>query len=93
MKTLIIDDEYFISGSMNLTKSGEKYNDENMLIIKNKEIVKQATGFFNYIWKQIPDKYLTKNPRPESKESIGSCEDGIDNNYDGKSDKGDNSCK
>ena len=93
MKTLIIDDEYFISGSMNLTKSGEKYNDENMLIIKNKDIVKQATGFFNYIWKQIPDKYLTKNPRPESKESIGSCEDGIDNNYDGKSDKGDNSCK
>ena len=92
MKTIIIDDNYFITGSMNFTKSGEKYNDENMLIIKNQKINNAAKTFFNYLWSNIPDKYLYRNISAESKESIGSCTDGIDNDYNGKTDSNDEKC-
>ena len=34
-KSMIIDDEYFVSGSMNFTKAGEQKNDENTIIVKN----------------------------------------------------------
>ena len=93
MKTIIIDDDYFITGSMNLTKSGEKYNDENMLIIKNNKINTAARIFFDYLWSKIPDKYLYRNISAESKESIGSCTDRIDNDYNGKTDAEDEKCK
>ena len=92
MKTIIIDDDYFISGSMNLTKSGEQYNDENLLIIKNKALNKNAKAFFLYLWNKIPDKYLKTNISAESKASKGSCSDGIDNDYNGKIDKADPKC-
>ena len=93
MKTLIIDDDYFIAGSMNLSNSGENYNDENVFMIKNSELNKKARIFFDYLWANIPDKYLKQYVRAESVYSIGSCSDGIDNNYDGKSDKNDEGCK
>ena len=93
MKTLIIDDDYFISGSMNLTKSGDQYNDENLVFIKNAQLTKNAKEFFNHLWSIIPDKYLYRNISAESKESIGSCDDGIDNDYNGKIDSGDEKCK
>ena len=93
MKTLLIDDEYFITGSMNLTKSGDQYNDENILFIKNSQIVHNAKNFFEYIWEKIPNKYLYKNLSAESKASIGSCSDGVDNDYNGKIDLEDEKCK
>lgn len=34
-KSIIIDDKYIISGSMNFTNSGENKNDENVLLIEN----------------------------------------------------------
>ena len=34
-KTIIIDDEYIVIGSMNFSNSGENKNDENMVVIKN----------------------------------------------------------
>ena len=91
-KSLIIDDEYIVAGSMNFSNSGEEYNDENILIIKNSRLAKFYREFFEYFWNKIPDKYLTKTPRAESLESIGSCFDEIDNDYDGKVDKGDRGC-
>lgn len=92
-KSIIIDDVYTIIGSMNFSKSGEKINDENLIIIKNPEIAKFYKTFFQYMWKRIPDKWLYKNARAESPDSIGSCSDGIDNDFDGKIDMLDDSCK
>lgn len=92
-KTMIIDDEYIIMGSMNFSNSGENRNDENMLVINNPALTKDYKIFFQYLWKMIPDKYLKFNPRAESKDSIGSCSDGVDNNFNGKIDKFDPSCK
>ena len=92
-KSIIIDDEYIIAGSMNFTNSGENKNDENVLIIENKTLARYYKGFFEYLWKKIPKKYLQHGVRPEGKFSIGSCSDGIDNNYDGNIDKDDIGCK
>ncbi len=92
-KSIIIDDKYVITGSMNFSNSGENKNDENSLIIESERFAKYYREFFEYLWKKIPDKYLKLYIRAEGKDSIGSCSDGIDNNFDGKIDMNDNGCK
>ena len=92
-KSMIIDDKYIITGSMNFSNSGENHNDENTVIISNQKIAKFYKEFFMYLWSVIPDKYLKINPPAEGKESIGSCFDGIDNNFNGKIDAQDPLCK
>ena len=92
-KSIIIDDLYTVIGSMNFSRSGESLNDENLIIIKNREVAIFYKTFFQYLWKRIPDKWLKFNARSESPDSIGSCSDGIDNDFDGKIDKADDSCK
>lgn len=78
---------------MNFSNSGENKNDENCIIIENPELAKFYKGWFEFIWKKIPDKFLNFTARPESRESIGSCYDGIDNDYDGKIDFADEGCR
>ena len=92
-KSMIIDDKYVITGSMNFSNSGENRNDENCLVIENSELAKFYKGWFEFIWKKIPDIYLKHSVRPESKYSIGSCYDGVDNDFDGKVDFNDDGCK
>ena len=92
-KTVIIDDEYLVIGSMNFSKSGENKNDENVVIIHDSNTAKFYKNFFLYQWSKIPDKWLKYVPRAEGKDSLGSCSDGIDNNYDGFTDKDDPACK
>lgn len=91
-KSVIIDDKYIIIGSTNFSNSGENFNDENSLIIENNMLAKYYKNFFLYYWNKIPDKYLKYNPSPEGKTSIGSCFDGVDNDYDGKIDFADSNC-
>ena len=92
MKSIIIDDKYTIIGSMNFTKSGEKYNDENVLIIENTEMTKAFKNKFIHFWNDIPEKWLYQNPAAESKNSINSCYDGVDNDFDGEIDRNDTGC-
>ena len=92
-KSMIIDDTYTVIGSMNFSNSGENKNDENLIVIKNPKIAKFYKEFFLYQWGRIDNKWLTHTARAEGKDSIGSCEDGIDNNYDGLTDKDDIACK
>jgi len=92
-KSMIIDDEYVVIGSMNFSNSGENRNDENMIVLKSPESAKFYKDFFLYQWDKIPDKWLKYTPRAEGKDSIGSCSDGIDNNYDGLTDMEDEACK
>ncbi len=93
MKAMIIDDKISVIGSMNFTKSANNKNDENVLIIYNQNISKYLKNTFLYMWENIPDKYLNYDPLAESFESVGSCQDGIDNDFDGKIDKEDDGCK
>lgn len=92
-KSMIVDDEYVLIGSMNFSNSGENRNDENLIVIKDSDMAKFYKNFFLYQWSRIDDKWLKYNARAEGKDSIGSCEDGIDNNYDGFVDAQDPACK
>ena len=92
MKSIIIDDKYSIIGSMNFTKSGEKYNDENVVIIDNSQLTAEFKKQFLHFWYTIPEKWMHKNPSAESHNSINSCYDGVDNDFDGKIDMNDDSC-
>lgn len=91
-KAVIIDDEIAIVGSMNFSNNGEKYNDENVIVIYDSDIAGYLKETFLYLWGKIPSKYEKYDPRPESLESVGSCFDGIDNDFDGKTDKEDSGC-
>ena len=92
-KTMIIDDKYLILGSMNFSKSGESKNDENLIVLENKEAAIFYKQFFLYLWDKIPNKWLKFYPRAEGLDSIGSCSDGIDNDYDGLVDMEEESCR
>jgi len=92
-KSIIIDDKYTIIGSMNFSNSGENKNDENFILIEDSDITRFYKDFFLYQWNKIDNKWLKYNIRAEGKDSIGSCFDGLDNNYDGLIDKDDPACK
>lgn len=92
-KSIIIDDYYVVSGSMNFSNSGENKNDENLLIISNPKFAQMYEEYFIYLWEKIPDIYMKRNARAEGLESIGSCFDGVDNNFDGLIDSEDPACR
>ncbi len=92
MKAAIIDDKISFIGSMNFTKTANIQNDENVLIIYDTDITKYLKETFLYIWNKIPEKYLIYDPKAESTESLGSCYDGIDNDFDNKIDMEDEGC-
>lgn len=93
MKSVIVDESIIGIGSINFSNSGQNKNDENFMIIKSPYLAKNYTKYFMYLWQVIPDVWLKHNPRAESKYSKGSCNDGIDNNYDGNIDSADDGCK
>ena len=92
IKSIIIDDKYFVSGSMNLTKAGNIRNDENTIIIQNEDLTKRYKQYFLKLWNMIPNKYLYNDPSPESLVSGMSCFDGIDNDFDHTIDNEDRLC-
>lgn len=91
-KSMIVDDEYVLVGSMNFSYSGENKNDENLIVIKDSDMARIYRDFFLYQWNKIDNKWLKFNARAEGLDSIGSCFDGIDNNYDGLKDAQDPAC-
>lgn len=92
-KSIIVDDKYTLIGSMNLSRSGNTKNDENVVLIKDPGITVFYRKFFEYLWNRISDYWLTHDVSAESIYSIGSCSDGIDNDYDGKTDNADEGCR
>ena len=92
IKSIIVDDKYIVSGSMNLTKSGNSKNDENTIIIKNSDLAQQYKKYFLKLWSSIPIIYLYNHPSPEGIESGKSCTDGIDNDFNSYTDSKDRSC-
>lgn len=91
-KSLIIDDKYLLIGSMNFTSGAHYQNDENSLLIENKEIAIKSRKRFEKLWKSIPNKWLYSIPKPEGIDSKYSCFDNIDNDHDGLIDADDPDC-
>ena len=50
-KVILIDDETVITGSYNYSKNAERSNDENILILKNKDIAAKYVKEFKRCWK------------------------------------------
>lgn len=92
-KTVSIDGKILITGSSNFSKSGFYRNDENILVIRDSEIVAFWEKHFLNLFTSINKKYLFSIPRAESFDSKNSCFDGIDNNFDGKIDSEDIGCQ
>ena len=92
-KSIIIDDKYVVIGSMNYSYSGNSKNDENLIVLKNPNAAKFYRIFFEYLWGKVYNYWLTHDVSAESIYSIGSCSDGIDNDFDGKVDSEDEGCK
>ena len=92
MKSAIFDAKDIIVGSMNWTSAGESKNDENTILIRNSADALTYIDFFEDLWESIPRKWLHQDARPESKESIFSCSDGIDNDFDKNIDLKDSGC-
>ena len=86
-KSMVADGKYIVAGSMNWTTAGDSVNDENTLVIESASLGKQYENYFNKIWKSIPDKWLKQRPAPESLDSVNSCFDGSDNDFDSKVDQ------
>lgn len=91
-KTMLADNKLLI-GSSNFSLSGFNKNDENMVLIENKEIADFYKDYFLYLFNSLDKKYSKYIPRAESLESINSCYDGIDNNFDGNKDNDDEGCQ
>jgi phosphatidylserine/phosphatidylglycerophosphate/cardiolipin synthase-like enzyme len=92
MKSAVIDDDVVVTGSMNWTSAGEYSNDENTIIVRSADHAAQYSRFFETIWASIPDRWLTANPDPESRDSTTSCTDRSDNDFDDLEDAEDPGC-
>lgn len=93
MKAASFDGKHLVLGSMNWTSAGVYKNDENTLVVESKEHTAKFDSYFESIWNLIDDRYLTDRPYPESVASIGSCTDGMDNNFNDLIDVKDPGCR
>jgi len=92
-KNMVIDNKIFITGSANFSNSGMGRNDENILIFESPEIAGFYRDYFLKLYNSLDEKYLRLIPAAESFDSINSCNDGVDNDFDGKIDANDPGCK
>jgi len=67
-KVFIIDNQTIITGSFNPTKNGNKHNDENIIIIKDKNITKLYLQEFDYLW-NLWNNSSQSTPTPKEENS------------------------
>lgn len=91
-KLAVIDDDITLTGSLNWTRSAVSFNDENFLEIKSKRIANETKNYLENLWMSLPDKCLKEIPQAEGLDSKNSCNDGIDNDHNGLTDKNDPKC-
>ena len=54
-KVFIIDNETVITGSYNPTENGNRYNDENLVLIKDKRVAEAYLNEFERLWSRTDD--------------------------------------
>ena len=92
MKAASVDGAHLVVGSMNWTSAGEYNNDENLLILDSRSAASEFDAAFERMWDSIPAQWLEDRPDPESLASVGSCSDGMDNDFDDRADAADPGC-
>lgn len=91
-KAAVIDGRFVVAGSTNWTKAGFAENDENLLILDSPAQAAIFQQWFEALWASIPERWLTEDPAPESWDSGMACTDGVDNDFDRRTDAEEASC-
>lgn len=91
-KAASFDGQHLVVGSMNWTSAGESGNDENTLVLHDATLAAQFDVWFQELWDDVDDRWLTDRPDPESQNSRTACTDGVDNDFDGLADAADPGC-
>ncbi len=91
-KVAAVDGEVVVIGSMNWTVAGASTNDENTLLLYDKGTASTVEAWIDRLWNSVPDRWLVGRPDPESADSVGSCVDGSDNDFDNLRDADDPGC-
>jgi phosphatidylserine/phosphatidylglycerophosphate/cardiolipin synthase-like enzyme len=95
-----------VFGSMNFTAAGDAQNDENTLVVKHDGFAAEFQSEFERQWESLAQVPVCVNTSAEGADSSncepaeschkkcisGSCCDGIDNDYDGRTDLAEESC-
>jgi hypothetical protein len=95
-----------VFGSMNFTVAGDAQNDENTLVVKHDGFAAEFQNEFERQWESLAQVPVCVNTSAEGADSSncepaeschkkcnsGSCCDGIDNDYDGRTDLSEESC-
>jgi phosphatidylserine/phosphatidylglycerophosphate/cardiolipin synthase-like enzyme len=95
MKTAIRDGRDSLIGSANWTKAANNDNDENIVVISNNpRLATELRTYFESLWNTLESSFGPnyRTPKPESPDSINSCQDGIDNDHNGGIDAASGSC-
>jgi len=96
MKTAVSDSQHLLIGSMNWSLAGSRNNDESTVVIENNRgLARKFTIYFNKLWASLEASQNGpefNDPRAESRKSINSCSDGLDNDHDGLKDDMDPGC-
>lgn len=90
-KLAVVDGSTLLFGSLNWTKSGMERNDEAIISLQGSAAV-SAGSWLAALWSSLPDYLEITLPSAEGHSSPGSCADGLDNDYDGKTDAQDAAC-
>ena len=61
-KTIVVDERYVITGSLNYSTNAETSNDENVIIIDNPDIAKLYMQDFERVWALATDPEPGKFP-------------------------------
>ncbi|RMG96432.1 MAG: hypothetical protein D6705_11130 [Deltaproteobacteria bacterium] len=93
MKATAVDGEVLVAGSMNYTSAGERTNDENVVVLRHPALARRMHEAFESMFSSLPEWTLEATPDPESRQSGASCEDGADNDHDGRIDGDDPGCR
>lgn len=94
MKCAVIDGKVTFIGSMNWSKNGDLFNDENTMMIEDNEaLALKMSTYMQSLWDSFDSNVSLIDPRAESLNSINSCEDGLDNDHDGQIDSMDSGCR
>ena len=64
-KFALIDDKMLITGSFNWTPTANQKNEENLLMITDKELIKKYEDRFEYLWKMGRKGELTEGQNDE----------------------------
>lgn len=56
-KFAIFDDKYLLTGSFNWTRSATKYNQENVILTDNEELVEKHVVYYHELWGEMKRFY------------------------------------